>query len=108
MGSLTAAEVMRALEEADMPSSLVSTIADAFLDPHFHARKAITHLTHPVLGSVAMTGLVAKLSRTPGGLGRTGPEVGADTRAVLQELVGLSPAAIRQLEEQGVAAAAHS
>lgn len=84
----------------------MNTIADAFADPHFHARQAITHLAHPVLGSVAMSGLVAKLSRTPGGLHRAGPEVGADTRAVLQELVGLTPSSIRRLEEQRAIAAA--
>jgi crotonobetainyl-CoA:carnitine CoA-transferase CaiB-like acyl-CoA transferase len=103
IGSLTAPQAMRALEAADVPSSLVATIADAFADPHFHARQAITHMAHPTLGPVAMAGLVAKLSRTPGGLHSVGPEVGADTRAVLQELVGLTPAMIRRLEEQGAA-----
>ena len=88
-GSLDSEQAIRLLDEAEVPSSIINTIADAFEDPHFHERGAITRHQHPSLGSVAMTGMVAKLSRTPGAIHRTGPEVGQDSRDILRRLLGL-------------------
>lgn len=96
-GSLDSAEVIRLLDEAEVPSSLTNTIADAFADRHFHERGAIVSHQHPSLGPIAMAGLVAKLSRTPGAVRHTGPEVGQDTRAVLARLAQLDEARIEQL-----------
>lgn len=100
--SLSSAEVIRQLDEAEVPSSLAYTIADAFEDRHFHAREAITSHSHPLLGTVAMTGLVAKLSRTPGAIRHTGPEVGQDTREVLRRMVRLGDADIDRLVQTRV------
>jgi crotonobetainyl-CoA:carnitine CoA-transferase CaiB-like acyl-CoA transferase len=57
-----------------------------------------------LLGQIAMTGLVAKLSRTPGAVRSTGPEVGQDTREVLRELADVNDERIEQLLRTGVAA----
>lgn len=95
--SLDSAEVIRLLDEADVPSSLTYTIADAFADRHFHERGAIVSHQHPLLGAVSMAGLVAKLSRTPGAVRHTGPEVGQDTRAVLANMAHLDEERIEQL-----------
>ena len=103
--SLDSAEIIRVLDEASVPSSLCYTVADAFADRHFHERGAIVRHAHPRLGEVAMTGLVAKLSRTPGAIRRTGPEVGQDTREVLREVVGLDEERIDRLLNDRVVAA---
>ncbi len=103
--SLDSAEVIRVLDEASVPSSLSYSVADAFADPHFHDRGAIVRHLHPLLGEIAMTGLVAKLSRTPGAVRSTGPEVGQDTREVLRELADVDDERIEQLLRTGVAAA---
>jgi len=42
---------------------------------------------------------VPKLSRTPGHIRHSGPDLGADTQAVLQEL-GMSPEDIQALQAQ--------
>jgi crotonobetainyl-CoA:carnitine CoA-transferase CaiB-like acyl-CoA transferase len=51
-----------------------------------------------------MAGVVPKLSRTPGAIRTTGPELGEHTDSVLQELVGMGAAEIAQLRAAGVVA----
>lgn len=102
--SLNCATVLQALDEAEVPSSGINTVADAFADQHYHARDAIVQASHPSLGAVAMTGLVAKLSRTPGGVRHTGPEVGQDTQSVLSELAHLDAERIDELCRRRVVA----
>lgn len=87
-----------------VPSSLVYTMKDAFRDPQYHARGTVVNVAHPVLGSIAMAGLVPRLSRTPGRIRRAGPEIGADTRSVLRNLLGLSGKHIAKMQEQCVLA----
>ncbi len=56
------------------------------------------------LGGLTMTGVVPKLSGTPGRIHWAGRKVGADTRRVLRELGGLSAAEVERLEGEGVVA----
>ena len=49
-----------------------------------------------------MTGMVAKLSRTPGAIHCTGPEVGQDSRDVLRRQLGLPHEQIDLLVQQGI------
>jgi crotonobetainyl-CoA:carnitine CoA-transferase CaiB-like acyl-CoA transferase len=92
----------RLFAEASVPSSLVYTMADAFIDPQYRARESIVEIPHPVLGSVATVGLVPKLSRTPGGLYRAGPDCGRDTTRVLKTTLDLTDEQIDELEREGV------
>jgi crotonobetainyl-CoA:carnitine CoA-transferase CaiB-like acyl-CoA transferase len=86
---------------ASVPASRVFTIADIYQDPHFRARDMLVEVPHPVLGHTTQAGIVPKLSRTPGAIRRTGPETGADSRAVLQGM-GLEPAQIDALIAKGI------
>ena len=84
------AKVMEAmLQEGEVPNSRVYTLADIFDDPHYAARGMLVPVPHPALGTTVQAGIVPKLSRTPGSIRHTGPEIGADTREVLKE-IGLS------------------
>jgi crotonobetainyl-CoA:carnitine CoA-transferase CaiB-like acyl-CoA transferase len=93
------------LRAAAVPASRVFTIADIYKDPHFAARDMLVQVPHPVLGHTTQAGIVPKLSRTPGVIRHTGPQVGADTRKVLEE-IGLTGQQIARLIEKGVIAAA--
>lgn len=86
---------------ASVPASRVYTIADIYQDPHFRARDMLVEVPHPVLGHTTQAGVVPKLSRTPGSIRCTGPEIGADTRAVLRGM-GLDAAQIDALVEKGI------
>jgi formyl-CoA transferase len=53
--------------------------------------------------SLAVPGIIPKLSRTPGSHRRNAPTIGQDTDAVLNE-IGLTAAQIQTLKEKGIVA----
>ena len=99
-------EIERKLKAAGVPATRIYTIADIFSDPHYAARGSIVAASDGDLGSIAMAGVVPRLSATPGEIRHTGRAVGQDTRTVLAELLGLGGETIAQLERSGVIACA--
>lgn len=89
------------LIEQSIPASRVYTIADIYKDPHYAQREMLVNVPHPELGSTTQAGIVPKLSRTPGSIRHTGPDIGADTAQVLHEL-GMQLAEIQKLQEQKI------
>jgi crotonobetainyl-CoA:carnitine CoA-transferase CaiB-like acyl-CoA transferase len=79
----TAAEVMTAFEAAHAAVAPVYTMADIDADAHYRARGTVVDVD-----GVAMPGLIARLSATPGAIAWTGRPPGADTAEVLAELDG--------------------
>jgi formyl-CoA transferase len=53
--------------------------------------------------SLAVPGIIPKLSRTPGSHRRNAPTIGQDTDTVLQDM-GLTLAQIQALKEKGIVA----
>jgi len=96
------AEIERMLLQAEVPVSRVYTIADIYEDPHYKAREMLVRVPHPVLGHTTQHGVVPKLSRTPGAIVRSGPELGEDTREVLAAELGLDDAALDRLAADAV------
>lgn len=101
VGSRAASDAEAALEAANVPVSRVLTLPDIFADAHYHAREMLLKIAHEKLGSVMLSGIVPKLSDTPGQVRWAGPEAGSDTRSVLTELLGLDSAALNHLEDSG-------
>ena len=79
------AELEAMLQQAEVPSARAYTIADIYGDPHFAARGMLQQVPHPVLGHTMQTGVVPRLSATPGRIRHTGPDLGADSVAIRQE-----------------------
>ncbi|GAA5235474.1 CoA transferase [Verticiella sediminum] len=98
----TAAEIETQLLDAGVPVARIYTIADIFADPHYRARDMLLSLPHETLGDVTVAGVVPKLSATPGGVRHLGGAVGADTRAVLREMLRLTEDELDRLQDQGV------
>ena len=98
----TADDVLARLERHSIPAGLINTAPDLAADDHVAAREMILRLAAGFEAAVPMTGIVPKLSRTPGGVRHVGPELGADTDAVLERLLGLSGAARAELRVAGV------
>jgi formyl-CoA transferase len=93
----TAEEIWRILDEAEVPFGPVYSVADIAHDPQYQARDMILDVPHPALGSVAMPGIVPKLSDTPGAVRWPGPALGADTDAVLRALADVTDDELAQL-----------
>ncbi|MFT6698121.1 MAG: formyl-CoA transferase [Polaromonas sp.] len=94
-------EVLAALDTASVPAGKIYTVADIATDPHYQARGMIQQVQMDDGSTLAVPGIVPKLSRTPGSHRRNAPNVGQDTLAVLRE-VGLSPEQIQALYDRGI------
>jgi formyl-CoA transferase len=102
--TMPAAELLARLEEHSIPAGLINTAPDIAVDDHIAAREMIVRLAAGFADAVPMAGVVPKLTRTPGGVRRVGPALGADTDAVLDELLGTTAAALARLRADGVIA----
>jgi crotonobetainyl-CoA:carnitine CoA-transferase CaiB-like acyl-CoA transferase len=82
----TAAELDRIVNEAGVVCAPVYSAADIYDDPFFRERGLLVDHHDEVHGVMSMTGVVPKLSETPGSI-RTSARwtVGADTEALLGE-----------------------
>jgi formyl-CoA transferase len=100
---LSVAQVLDALDRAAVPAGRIYTVADIAADPHYQAREMIQHVQMDDGTSLAVPGIIPKLSRTPGSHRRNAPTIGQDTDAVLQE-IGLSSAQIQALKDKGIVA----
>jgi formyl-CoA transferase len=98
----TSAELLDRLHGAGVPAGLVYEPKDMIDDPQFVARGSIATVPDERHGEVRMQNVVPKLSETPGEIRWTGRPLGADTDAVLTEVLGLTPAQVEKLRSQGV------
>ena len=97
-------ELEAILQKAEVPATRIFTIEDIFNDPHYRARNSIVAAPDDKMGSVAMAGVVPRLSATPGGVRHAGRDVGRDTREVLRDLLGLQDESITALVSAGIVA----
>jgi crotonobetainyl-CoA:carnitine CoA-transferase CaiB-like acyl-CoA transferase len=99
---LSLAEVDGHLARAGVPAGPVYDIAGICRDRQFRDRGMIVEIEDPDVGTVALPGIVPKLSRTPGAIAWAGPRMGAHNDEVYGRLLGLSPAEIDGLRRRGV------
>lgn len=99
-------EVVAALNAAGIPAAPVYTVEDIFKDEHFKARDMLVRMPDEDFGSVALPGVVPKLSATPGEIRHTGHRVGEDTVDVLRDVLGLPADEVERLERERVIATA--
>ncbi len=95
------AEALKILDEHDVPSGAIYSIADIAADAQYRAREMILNITTRDGYKVDVPGIVPKLSATPGGIRNTAPRLGEDTETVLQR-AGLKPETIADLRAKGV------
>jgi formyl-CoA transferase len=96
-------EAARILDMNGVPVCPINSIADIFADPQYRARGDLIEVEHPVLGKMTMTGLVPKLSETPGAVRFPGPvHIGEHNAEILVDELGLSPADMAALAAEEV------
>lgn len=91
--------VVRMLNEAQVPSGKIYSIADIARDPQYLARGMIREARLPDGKPLKVPGIVPRLSETPGDVGRVGPALGEHTRSVLAAC-GYGEADIARLRER--------
>ncbi len=95
------ADVLAALERADVPSGRVYDPEDILNDPHYAARRMIEQWRLPDGHPVRIPAVVPKLGESPGGTRWLGPALGEHNTEVLTGL-GYTPAEQDDLKRRGV------
>ena len=98
--SLPQDEVLKVLEQAEVPASKIYSAADMFTDPQYLAREMFLNATLPDGKAFKMPGIVPKLSDTPGSAEWTGPALGEHTDSILRTL-GYKDEQIAELRGRG-------
>jgi crotonobetainyl-CoA:carnitine CoA-transferase CaiB-like acyl-CoA transferase len=96
------AEVDRMVSEADIPSCLLYTAAEITADPQFRKRGMVREVNDPLFGQVLHAGVVPHVSDNPGTVRWPGARIGEHTEEVMRNLLGLKPAEIEKLRQEGV------
>lgn len=100
---LSAAEADQRLTEADIPCTQIYTAAECAADPQFRHRGMVQEVEDPQFGRpVLHAGIVPHVPEMPGMVRWPGPPVGAHTGEVIGELLGLLPAEVEALRQEGV------
>ncbi|MCP5368183.1 MAG: CoA transferase [Hyphomicrobiales bacterium] len=100
-GSLDRDDLLARCVAHQVPMGPINDIADIFADPQFAARENLVTLEVPGLGPITVPAVLPRLSETPGRIDHLGPELGADTDAVLREWLGLDDGEVAALRAAG-------
>jgi crotonobetainyl-CoA:carnitine CoA-transferase CaiB-like acyl-CoA transferase len=95
-------EWQRRFVEAGIPGAKVSTIPEAFQHPHVALRDMLVSFDHPVGRHLKVAGNPVKMSNHPFTGFRHAPGLGADTRDILDDLLGIDAGTTNDLREQRV------
>ncbi len=96
------AELLDRLHEAGVPAGGVYEPKDMLEDPHFQERGSLQTVQDERHGELTMQAVVPRLSSTPGTIRWAGRALGADTDAVLGELLELTDDEVAKLRSKGV------
>ncbi|MFB4298778.1 CaiB/BaiF CoA transferase family protein [Actinomadura sp. NTSP31] len=95
-------EAMAVFEAAEVTAAPVYDAPALLADEHLRARGTFQPMDDPDLGLMRVQAPVPRLSGTPGRVEHLGRPLGADNDHVYRDLLGLAPAGIEDLREQGV------
>lgn len=95
-------EAYEKMKAARLPIGAVRDVEEVMHDPHLHARGMLNTMQHPYMGEVVLPSSPLRLFDYETSPLQFFPEPGADGRAVLNELLGLSDGDLDDLASSGV------
>ena len=95
-------EVLKILNEAEVPVGPVMDVSDIIKDPHAQFREMVIQAPDEDRGSVMMEGVFPKMSLTPGVVNHAGKKLGADNEEIFSGRLGLSRDEMAELAKQKV------
>ena len=93
---------MHALQAAGVAATPSLSNKALFEDPHVTARQMFLRVHHPGLGDDWVIAPPWRLSDTPASVRSCSPLLGEHSRAVFEEILGMSPDEVRRLEDEQV------
>ncbi|HFB55095.1 MAG TPA: CoA transferase, partial [Hellea balneolensis] len=100
--SLTADDLMEALDEYGIPQGKIYRAPDMLDDPHFKAREAIIKIAHPQFKNLQMQNVAPKFSKTPGKVRWSGPTLGQHNQEIYGDVLGMSAETMADLSAKGL------
>ena len=100
MKSMSSDDALSILEEAEVPSGPIYSVADMFADEHFQAR-GLFEQVETNGAPLVIPAMIPKLSDTPGKTLWPGPPLGAHNVEILSDMLGLDAAQIEALKNSG-------
>ncbi|MCP5181868.1 MAG: CoA transferase [Pseudomonadales bacterium] len=94
--------ITRELQALGIPAFPTLSTRDIADDPHLNARGFIERLAHPEVGVRPHAGIPWRFDNRPNGVRQPAPCLGADTEAVLREVLGMPADRIAELRAAGV------
>jgi benzylsuccinate CoA-transferase BbsF subunit len=96
-------EVMETLQNIGVCAAVVQDVEDQFKrDKQYAATGYLVHLTEPEAGDMVTENVPVRLSATPGKVRGVAPLMGEHTYEIARDLLGLSEAEIKKLDEEKV------
>lgn len=95
-------EWLDALEREGVPCGPINRVDEVFTDPQVMARTMVVGVDHPLAGVIPLVANPIRFSATPIAYESAPPVLGADTGAVLREVLDLDDRAINELRSAGV------
>lgn len=100
----TADEALAKLDDVNIPSSKIYTIADIAADPQYRARKMVTDVQDQHFGTLLHPGVVPVVAGQDrdAQIRWTGPDIGQHTHEVLSGVLGMAETEIAKHRESGL------
>lgn len=92
--------LFKLLMEHRVPCAPVRDLGEVMHDPHLHARGALRHVAHPLLGDVILPTGAMRFTDEPPAI-EPSKALGADNRAIYGEWLGLSGSDVDALAAEG-------
>jgi crotonobetainyl-CoA:carnitine CoA-transferase CaiB-like acyl-CoA transferase len=90
------------LQQGEVPSGSIQSIADIFEDPQFAARENIVRVGDHRSDPISIPATMPLLSKTPGRIEHLGPALGEHNEEIYQDLLGLDAATVADLQQQKI------
>lgn len=101
--TIDAANLLEALERADIPATKVYTAADCAEDPQYRARGMVREIEDPAFERpILHPGIAPHVAESPGTVRWPGPDIGAHNADVFGGFLGLSDLQLEDLSRKGV------
>lgn len=96
-----AADWLRALAAAGIPSGPINTVGEALRSPQADALGLVATVEHPTLGAIETVAPPYRFAATPATVRRPPPRLGEHTAAVLRDIAGFTDDEIAGLRDAG-------
>jgi crotonobetainyl-CoA:carnitine CoA-transferase CaiB-like acyl-CoA transferase len=98
----TVDEVVKILQDAEIPCSPVPSLEQVCNDPQLYEREMIIEVEQELSGTVKTPGSLFKMSKTPGNIGYPSPILGEHNVEVYSGMLGYTEEEMAQLSADGI------